>query len=194
MSLPLRSHFLIHNNSSDCLRCLFRRLRRYASLLLLAAMVMVSVPPAIAQSTLKEAAARSTDVAGGFANSVKGWLDLLTSRGKAASAQRENRGMPPLPVNPPSVRPQPPLTRDELESRVASIKTNIRGVLTLQSGEPSTLAAIPADSEGMAIHGLGVIWESSNNQVVSVRQTGLVIAGSPGTAILTARVGRAIQT
>ncbi len=34
----------------------------------------------------------------------------------------------------------------------------------------------------------------SNNQVVSVRQTGLVIASSPGTAILTARVGRAIQT
>src|SRR6266498_4513326 len=60
MSLPLRSHFLIHNSSSDCLRCLFRRLRRYASLLLLAAMVMVSVPPAIAQSTLKEAASRLT--------------------------------------------------------------------------------------------------------------------------------------
>jgi len=161
--------------------------------LLLAAMVMVSVPPAISQSTLKEAAARSTDVAGGFANSVKGWLDLLASRGKGRLCQRENRGMPPLPVNPPSVRPQPPRTRDELESRVASIQTNIRGVLTLQSGEPSTLAAIPADSEGMAIHGLGVIWESSNNQVVSVRQTGLVIAGSPGTAILTARVGRAAR-
>jgi hypothetical protein len=34
-------------------------------------MVMVLVPPAIAQSTLKEAAARSTDLAGDFANSLR---------------------------------------------------------------------------------------------------------------------------
>jgi hypothetical protein len=61
-------------------------------------MVMVLVPPAIAQSTLKEAAARSTDLAGDFANSLKGWFEVLASRGKVVAAQRENRGMPPFPL------------------------------------------------------------------------------------------------
>ena len=86
----------------------------------------ISVPPVVAQSTLKETGARSSDVVTRVQGSIKSWLTELRRRGKF-SVQRESHGMPPLPVNPPSVRPAPPPTRDELESRVASIRMNVTG-------------------------------------------------------------------
>src|SRR5882724_10100125 len=136
-----------------------RLIRRYATLLLIASLLAVSVPPAVAQSTLKELGAHSGNVGSEIEGAVKSWLNELKWR-KKSSPQRENQGMPPLPVNPPSVRPVAPPTRDELESRVASIRMNVTDDASFQIGEPLALSGVLVDVEGNPVHGLGVQWTS----------------------------------
>jgi len=170
-----------------------RLIRRYATLLLIASLLAVSVPPAVAQSTLKELGAHSGNVGSEIEGAVKSWLNELKWR-KKSSPQRENQGMPPLPVNPPSVRPVAPPTRDELESRVASIRMNVTDDASFQIGEPLALSGVLVDVEGNPVHGLGVQWTSSNREVLAVDSTGSVVAGMPGTATLTARVGSISQS
>jgi hypothetical protein len=54
--------------------------------------------------------------------------------------------------------------------------------------------AVALDSEGATVHGLLAEWESSDKRVVFVSKQGQAVAGGPGHAILTAKVGRAGQS
>ncbi len=52
------------------------------------------------------------------------------------------------------------------------------------------LSAIPLDSDGNAIHGLFVTWETSDRSVVWVNKGGMMTAGNVGKAYITARAGQ----
>ncbi|HKZ02717.1 MAG TPA: hypothetical protein VJ180_10775 [Pyrinomonadaceae bacterium] len=154
---------------------------------MLASLLSVSVPPAVAQATLKEAAARSSDVASRVESTVKSWLDVLNLRRKSGASQEQNRGMPSLPVNPPSVRPQAPPSK----TRVVSIRTNMSDEVILRSREPMMFSAVPVDSQEATINGLKARWQSSNKQVLFIGASGEAMAAKPGTAVATASAGQA---
>lgn len=87
------------------------------------------------------------------------------------------------------LRPPSPQSKAEREAQVAAIELNVSSEIELISRQPMLLMAVPVDHEGRSIHGLRVKWESSDKRVIFVRQNGEVMAGLPGEATLSARVG-----
>ena len=92
------------------------------------------------------------------------------------------------------VRSAPPQSKAEREAKVASIQLNVGDEIQLSSRQPMLLIAIPVDQDGQTIHGLKVKWQSSNKRVFFVRKNGEVLAGLPGEATLTAKVGSKEKT
>ena len=86
--------------------------------------------------------------------------------------------------------PQLPPTKAEREAKVASIKLDVSGDLTIASGRREILVAIPLDKDGNPIHGLLVEWESSDNDIMSVTKDGRAVTRNPGSAKLTASAGQ----
>jgi RHS repeat-associated protein len=106
---------------------------------------------------------------------------------------QRHRG-PEAPESGRGFTPPAALSRPEKESNVASIQINPADNVVLQSREPMQFAAIPVDSQGVPVHGVGVEWESTNREIVFVKKNGEVIGGKPGTAILTATAGTAKES
>ena len=158
-------------------------LRRIVAIMLVA-MMIGSLLPAPASAAVLHSTDQTVRAVGNQA------LTLLTSAlgalgiGAAEQGRRERRG----------VRPSPPLSKAEREAQVASIDSNVTGDITLRSREPLQLTAIPLDQQGRTIQGLRVKWESSDKRVIFVRKNGNALAGLPGEATLTARVGGAQKT
>jgi RHS repeat-associated protein len=121
----------------------------------------------------------------------KPWLDSLRPpRTKSTQNQGPNRGMPPSPTNAPGVRPREPHSKAEREAKVARLELNVSGDLILTSRQQMLLSAIPLDSDGNAIHGLFVTWETSDQSVVWVNKSGMMTAGNVGKAFITASAGQ----
>ena len=98
---------------------------------------------------------------------------------------------------PPRERPVPerkaaelPPSKAEREAKVGSIKLDLDGDLTIESGVRRILMAIPLDKDGDPIHGLLAEWESSDKNTISITKDGRAVAGNSGKAKLTARAGQ----
>ncbi len=104
---------------------------------------------------------------------------LSVFRTTSESGNRERKG----------VRPAPPPTKAERETRVAKLELNVGTEIELKSRQRLQLSAIPVDTEGNAIQGLAARWETSANDVVFVRQNGEVVGAKPGVATLRASAG-----
>lgn len=87
------------------------------------------------------------------------------------------------------VRPSGSQSKAEKELQVSAIELNVAGEVVVKSRQRISLSAIPVDSQGNTIHGLVPRWESSNKQVLFIKKSGEAIAGKPGSASLTARLG-----
>jgi hypothetical protein len=81
--------------------------------------------------------------------------------------------------------PQLPPTKAEREAKVGSIKLDLKGDLTIESGKRRILMAIPLDNDGSPIHGLLAEWESSDKNIIAITKDGRAVAGHPGSAKLT---------
>src|SRR5439155_2729993 len=93
----------------------------------------------------------------------------------------------------PGVTPPAPPRAGELEALVASIRVN-PGEVTIQSQQPISFSAIPLDNRGEVIQGLHVEWQSSNREVLLVKQSGEVVGGVPGNANLIVSAGAIRQS
>jgi len=141
-----------------------------------------SIPPAIASSLAREAVTQSGNALERASMSLSGWLRSF--KGNKSGAQQGSRG----------VKPGPPESKADREARAASLQINPSGNVVLQARQPMLFTAIPLDRDGNAIHGLRADWESSDKQVIFIKQTGQAIAGKPGRATLTAKAGQKKET
>lgn len=179
--------------------------RAFLSAALMLLLFAGSFPPVVANSLAREAAWRLRKDTNTLLQatrdqlylrrlhglSLSAWLEPATASGAGRSQEGQNRGMPATPVNPQGVRPQRPETKEERESKIASIVINPAREVVLQSREPMVFSANPIDGQGNTVHGLEVEWESSDKQIVFVTKNGQATAGKPGRAILTVNAGRA---
>jgi RHS repeat-associated protein len=187
MLSPISSRFPLAKNSLSSQRLrLTRMMSRYTAIVLLASMLTLSVPAPVAAAVMREGMRRSTDLATRANAAFFSWFGSINSQDRG-----QRRGMPPPPMNSRGVKPPPPPSREDNEARAASIQINPSGSLVLQSRQPMLFSAIPVDSQGVTIQGLQAEWESSNKQIVFINKNGQAVAGRPGTAILTAKAGRA---
>jgi RHS repeat-associated protein len=121
------------------------------------------------------------------------WTKMAAIAGGATqnASQVSPPGMPqlePAPTQP--IEPSPPPSKADSEARVASLKMNPEGEVSLQPGQQMVMAATPLDDDGNAVHGLVSEWQSNNTEVVSITIDGLATANQPGKAQLTARAGQ----
>jgi len=120
-----------------------------------------------------------------FSQSFGALLGLLQGQ------QGQSQDMPsrerPLPER---KAPQLPPTKAEREAKVASVKIDLDGDLTIESGRRRILIAIPLDKDGSPIHGLLAEWESSEKNIIAITKDGRAMAGNPGKARLTAGAGQ----
>ena len=122
----------------------------------------------------------SRQIVTGTPGQVWSWLaSLFSTFGSSETSTRRRQG----------VRPAPAPSKSERESQVVALELNVAREIVLKSRERVSLAAIPVDGDGKAIHGLSARWESSNKQVVFVKKNGYAVAGKPGVATLTAQSG-----
>ena len=166
-----------------------RLARPLASVFLLLAISMLSVPPPVLATGLRKVASRSSEIAKHAEAAVARSIGLAR-----AQKRGESRGMPVAPVNRSGAKRQPKPSKPDREARVASIRINSSETLALQSRESMLFAGIPVDSEGAPIHGLRSNWESSDRNVVFISRNGQALAGNPGKAILTATAGSVRQS
>lgn len=161
-----------------------RTWRQLLSLLLIACMLSLNVPPVFAAGAVSDV----LNSIGNLWRAGKDRASVLTSatQGAGQSGQRQT----PSPGLPPLVRVEPkePQSKPEREVKVAKIAVSPAGDLTLQAQQPLSLVAIPTDRDGEAIHGLTAEWESSDPQVVFISRDGQAKALKVGRAQLTARV------
>lgn len=183
----------------------FLRLYRLISLLIIASLVTLCVPPAIAASAARNAfsnakarvtsigsevpalparALQSFPLRGPYGFLVSNWARSLGRLRPTPPQRRERRG----------VRPRAPETRAERELRVARLRLNPSGHVRMQSRQPMLFTAIPTDAEGNSIHGLQAAWNSSDRRVIFIRPDGHAVAGMPGKATLTATAGSRTAT
>ena len=162
---------------------LARRITRFSFRQITALTLMLVLTALLAPTPVAVAALKTTEqklsVPGKHAWT---WLTAIVgSLGLNASNTRnqERRGVAP---------PSPP-TKAEREARVASLELNPADEVLLKSREPLLFTAVPLDQAGEAIHGLLPDWSSSDKQVIFLRPNGQAIAGRPGNATVTARVG-----
>jgi RHS repeat-associated protein len=154
--------------------------KQLITLALVVLMALSTTPAVTAASLIREAATRSSDATNYVLLNLKGWLSTK-------NVQQE-------PPKTTGIRPRPPESRAEKESRVAQLEMNPSGNVVLQSRQPLIFTAIPVDAEGNAVHALQAEWESSDKTVVSIRKSGQAVARRTGNAILTARAGPVSQT
>lgn len=143
--------------------------RRFVALVLALHLLFIPVPA----SALGDALGSSGPATAGIWATFSSWLTPSSSNAPAAQG----------------VKPPPVEQRSDKLSRVARLQINPKGDVQMQERQSMTFTAVPFDSEGSAIHGLQAEWESSDRQVVFVKKSGQAVAGKPGTATLTARVG-----
>src|SRR5688500_8709537 len=151
--------------------CRFCLPRRFVSLVLVI-QLLFSPAPALSAG-LTDVINGSGIAAVGIWRGVLNWLKLSSSQDQSA------RG----------VKPPPAEQRSDRLNRLVRLQVNPNGAVALQERQSMTLSAVPFDSEGSAIHGLQAEWESSDKQVVFLKKSGEALAGRPGTANVTARVG-----
>jgi RHS repeat-associated protein len=160
-------HRIIRRHATSSYRLITGR--GIIALLLISLLLVINVPPVVAASIMKSVITRAR-------SDFYSWLGSL--------APQEKRG----------VRAKRPETMTEKQGRVSSLRVNPGGQVVLKSREPMLFAAIPADNEGNAIHGLRATWTSSDQQVVFVSKDGQAMAGKPGHAVLTASAGNMTAT
>jgi RHS repeat-associated protein len=150
-------------------------IRPLIALSVTAILLASSLSPAIAGQAVREAVTRSRAATGDAWTTFAGWV-----RPKGSSQGRSDNG---------GIRPRNPESKAERVSRAARLEINPRDGVVLQSRQPMLFTAIPLDREGEPINGLQAEWESSDKQVIFIRKNGQAIAGKPGRASLTAKVG-----
>ena len=157
-------------------------LRQIIAIVMVSVMVCVLAPPSSAAS-LFQAADKSVRALGGH---ISSWLATAVGPlgSRASGGNRLRKG----------VRPAPPVSRAEREAQVATIDLNVARDIVLTSRQPLLLTATPVDQDGRTIHGVKAKWQSSDKRVVFVRKSGEAIAGMPGEATITARVGNKSAT
>lgn len=159
-------------------------LRQVIAIALMSVMISLLAPPSSAavllQTTERSVRAAGSQLGSWLASAVEG----LSSRANRGGGNRARRG----------VRPEPPLSKEERISQVAAIELNVSGEIVLSSRQPLLLTAIPMDHDGRTIHGIRARWDSSNKRVIFVRKSGEAMAGMPGEATITARVGSKTAT
>lgn len=158
-------------------------LRQIIAIALICVMLSLLTPPSAATALLQTT--DKTVRAGG--SQILTWLTSTWAILANRSGDRGNRVRK-------GVRPEPPLSKAEREGQVAAIDLNVTGDIVLTSRQPLLLTAIPLDQDGKTIHGIRVKWDSSNKRVIFVRKSGEAIAGMPGEAAITARVGSKTAT
>lgn len=178
---PIMVRFTLYFLRKSILRRLTRlSLRQYVAILLMATFMGLLSPPAAfaaaLQSTQQNISAAG-EQAGTRLSSL--WQKLTSFAYSNPTRNQERNG----------VRPLPEPAKQELELRVASVELNPSNEVSLKSRQHSQFTAIPLDSEGQTVHGLPPTWQSSDTQVISIRPTGEAIAGNPGQARITARIG-----
>lgn len=146
---------------------------------MIASLLPVSSAAAVLQATDNTVLATSSRVWTWFASTINLFWNRTNSQ-----ERRERRG----------VRPLPPVSKEEREAQVAAIELNVSGELVLTSRQRLSLSAIPLNQDRQTIHGIRSKWESSDKRVIFVRKTGEAVAGLPGKAIITARVGGKLAT
>lgn len=155
-------------------------IRSLVTIGLMVAMVMASVSPAVASSSLAELVTASKRVSGSTWAMLINWY----VSGKAGQEHSDGNG----------IKPPRPESKTEREQRAVRLEINPQGDVVLQAGQPLVFTAIPVDQEGAPVHGLQAEWESGNHLVVAIKKTGQATAGKPGRANLTARAGRLRET
>ncbi len=185
-NLPI--HFVCNFLSN---RTGFRRMIRRLSAEALILVFCFSTAPAAARLSLVQqtivGSVRLVDLAN---NRLLSWYKHSSWGG--SNSQEGN--MPPRPVIPPGVTPEPSESRTRREARVAAIRLNTGSEILLKSRQTISLSAVPLDGNGSAVHGLRAEWRSSNRQIIYIDRNGQAIAGRPGDATLTARAGRVRTT
>jgi hypothetical protein len=168
--------------------------KQILSLSLAAFMIGLLTPPELMARNLRDAAVNAKKLSGSSGIRTKAF-DLAAHQTPGISDERieNDGGTMPSRRQVPGVKPPAPPTREELEGRIRTIRIN-GSELTIQSGEPVTLSAVPIDSRGNAIQGLHVSWASSNREVVRLTSEDEVVGATPGNASLTVRVGGVTRT
>jgi RHS repeat-associated protein len=145
---------------------------------------VLSVPDRVLGAVLREGVKGSTRLAGRAETGVESWVGPLplsiTQKPETPLAPDTSRG----------VTARTALSKEESEAQTVSIKINPSGSVVLPSQQRMSFAAIPIDSDGVALQGLSVEWESSDTQIVFVGKDGQAVAGRTGTAVITARAGK----
>lgn len=121
------------------------------SLLIIALVITMATPAALASSLLSEGASKAEQIQFHTLNKLEDWFKT-----KVAAQEPVSTG----------VKPRRSESKSEKEARLARLELNATGNVVLQSQQPMWFTAIPFDSEGSAIHGLQAEWESSDRQVV----------------------------
>ena len=140
-------------------------IRPLISIVLVILLLAASVPSVVAASLAHEAALRAGPM---FQSAING-----TTNGFAALKGIWWRGRSAMHQEPrPSigVKPQPPPTNSQREARVASLRINPKGEVTLQAGQPMLFSAIPLDSQGEPIQGLASAWRRATKKLFLFRR------------------------
>ena len=146
--------------------------KRFIALVLVSQMLFIP-GPGVSAATIGSAVTTSTVAAQETWFRFSSWL-----KGSAVQAPGA-RG----------VESPPPEQMSEKLSRLDRLQINPKGAVQLQSHERMFFTAVPFDRNGSAIHGLQAEWETSDKQVVFVKESGEALAGKPGTATVSARAG-----
>src|SRR6266850_1974386 len=115
-----------------------------------------------------------------------GWLQ--DQQGQSQDMPSRERPLPERKA------PQLPPTKAERETKVASVKVDLDGDLTIESGRRRILLAIPLDHDRNPIHGLLAEWESSDKNIIAIKKDGRAVAGNSGQAMITASDGQKTAT
>jgi YD repeat-containing protein len=150
------------------------KVRNYIAVSLMMLMVISITPPAVAALALQDGEEKLKAVA---QNAWTRFDAVATALTPNRTKQRNG------------IRPSSQSTKAEREGRVVTLEVNPANEVTLRSREPLSFTAIPLDHEGQTIHGLRPVWHSSNKRVIFIKQNGEAVAGNPGQATITARIG-----
>lgn len=154
------------------------KFRQLATILLIIAVLLLSVPPAVA----RVAAASTSTQLSMWDSALPGlwqmWESTKRLFGSAQVAQLPTEQQP----RPQLFPPMPPQTRVEREARVRGIELNVPRLVTLRSGQETFFSAIAVGDDGQAVQGLPVRWESSDENVIFIRPDGRARLDEPDAA------------
>ncbi len=165
-------------------------LHKITALALVVLVFLAATPSPVLAAEAKDAATKIAAIA----RSARLKSSGLGTRQRQQEAGPNDGGAMPQRRSVAGVRPQPPRSKAEQEARVAALQINPGSDVVLEGRQPTLFSATPVDSFGAAVQGLHAEWESSDKNVIVIRESGMAIAHQPGTAIVTARVGAASQS